>query len=323
MTDQSNNKNGACDSDVDFALWIDKHWWILILSLFSFFAGILIPHFVENATIKLICEIVARIFEAVLIGGLFTFFSSYKPIVAAYRKELKKMLTEPEYFKLRSDINEIWIKVSEVILNTKFTEIGDDLLSIIKQKYMKTDDDIRCYSNYDATIILSWPSEKDRNWVIIDESSNFCICVETNGEVVLSQNNSVSASGPNDGTFSEMELIWGNKKEYATGVYNDLEKKFECEASIKLQGRNQYDIVKKANRKMALGGDDFIGFKAKYITQNMSLKISHPKDMKITMAETGTIGKFDRKNINEKTCEFKYKGLILPKQGYTIYISAI
>lgn len=319
----SNNKNYNQEESTNFNLWIQEHWWLLIIALFFYIGGIFIPHLNKDEIQwgLIACEVFAKTGELILIGGIIAFFSSYKMIIKTYRDELNKLLIEPEYLKRRADAYEIWDKLSEVILNTKFPEVGKNLLDIVKQYYLVAKDNIRCYSNYDATIVINWDSP-DRKWIRIEDSSEFCICADTTTNVTLNQSNRTSAK-QDDGTAVRMELRCGDKHVEETGVYNDTKKMVICEVSMHLSGKTEYDIIKKTNKRLSLGEDDFIGFTANYITNGMSIKVSHPRDMKLTMSERGTIHEFKKVDINDTTCEFKYKGLILPRQGYTIFISAL
>lgn len=63
-------------------------------------------------------------------------------------------------------------------------------------------------------------------------------------------------------------------------------------AYIRLKGKTEYNIIKTVTRRYKLDIDNFIGFRAKYITNGISIKVSYPEDMKLTFTERGTLSDF-------------------------------
>lgn len=302
-------------------MWIQEHWILCIIAAIFYLGGILYPYiFIENiAWENFLPEVCRRIGEAILISGIISFFSNHRTIVDGYRNELKSLLFSSEY--LESKANDIWERISEIVCETKFPTIAKELLYIVKNNYMQSNDNIRCYHNYDNTIKIEWESD-DKSWIKVTDISEFDLYTDSEEEITLSQTNNIAADSEHDNTWNDIELISENqpgvKKE---GTYNPRTGYVECENHIKLRGATQYRVIKNMHRRYNIKNDNFIGFRAQYITDGMSLKISHPSDMKLTMVEMGTINRFKKNIINENTCEYQYNGLILPKQGYVIIMS--
>lgn len=306
-----------------FRIWIQAHWWLLIIGLLLYLGGIFYPHINidEIEWEKFLVDFSVKTGELILIGGIIGFFSSYKLIIKPYKEELKKIMFEPESLSKRKDLTMIWDNVTEKIIETKFPEIAKSLLKLIKDRYLESKDNIRCYNRYDTTFRLSWEGS-DRTWVRSIESAEFCILADKE-KVKLIQTNMTYASSKDDGTTVNIELIHEKNKKSKEGVYVDDKKAVDCKAEIDLNGALTYKIQKNVKKRFNIHLDDHLCFKSKYITNGMSVKVSHPQDMKITLVGVGTIDEFKKNIINPTTCEFKYDGLILPRQGYVIFITPI
>lgn len=312
------------NNDTDFKkLWLQKHWIILFVGVILYIIGTfgIAIHKGNFNWIEWLLKTVASISEIVLIGGIVSFFSSYKVIVNAYKQELEKILIDSSYLAKRADADTIWERLSYTTIKTKFPSIARALLTIVKDSYFKSKDNIRCYHNYDNTIKIQWDSE-DNKWVKVEERSTFCVFADTNKEITLRLNyNTYIGNKKEDEINAVMFLQHNNQVIKGDMIYDQTTKTVKCEVELKLKGSFQYDIIKIINRRLCLDNDNYIGFTAKYITDGISIKVSHPEDMRLTFTERGTIGNFRENIINENTCEYQYKNLILPNQGYTIFIT--
>ena len=306
-------------------LWMETHWWIFIIAFFLYIIGSTLPYFIycKFPWTAWSANLMVKGGETILVGGLIAFFSSYKTIIKGYRQELESLLFSTEYLEKRSDIDSVWDKISEIICRTKFPNIAKPLLNIIKANYLQSKDNIRCYHNYNSTIKIEWDSP-DKKWIKIIDYTDFKLYADTNNDVNLIQGNIIKAEKEGDGTQNNIEIQCCDSNEHpvsASGIYNKDKQQIECTASIRLKGKTEYNIIKTVTRRYKLDIDNFIGFRAKYITNGISIKVSYPEDMKLTFTERGTLSDFKTNIINKNTCEYRYDGLILPRQGYTIFMS--
>lgn len=315
-------KHENANEDITKNLWLQQHWLILILGLILYFSGIILPYFNAEAFRwkDAIYSILKTVGETIIVGGLIAFFASYKTIIKSYREELEWLLIDPRYLANKKNLDEIWDKVSEAFCNTRFPSLSQAFLNIIKTKYLQSGDNIRCYHNYDTSVIIEWDSS-DKKWIKITDTAYFCLYADSLERINLIQTNTTNAAEAGDGTSVTINLECEGLKESNSGIYSSEKKAVCCEVSLKLQNKHIYNIKKTMYRRFNIENDNFLGFRAKYLTDGMSIKISHPEDMALTLVERGTVEDFKTTILNDKTCEYRYNDVILPRQGYTIFIS--
>lgn len=311
------------DNQSKTKMWFQQHWWLFIIGVFIYCIGFTIPHFDLKKTFQWeswASDACLRIGETILVGGIIAFFATYKIIIDGYKNELKSLLLGTEYLENRNDIGVIWHKVTLAFCKTKFPSIAENLAYIIKTRYLKSRDNIRCYHDYNTIIKIDWDSD-DKKWIKITENTDFCLYTDTSSEVLLTQGNIIQATNKDDGASSVTIVRYDDKEFKDAGTYDPNTACIESKVQVVLQGRTMYDITKLIIRRYNIEKDNCINFKAKYITNNLSLKVSHPGDMRITFSEGGTINDFKTNIINDETCEYRYNKLILPRQGYNIFMS--
>lgn len=96
-----------------------------------------------------------------------------------------------------------------------------------------------------------------------------------------------------------------------------MEEDVKCEEySIKLHGANKYSIKYKREKEYDLKTDFILGFRAKYIVNGLRVRIDCPEDISLFFTCRGTQNDFEDLNTKKHSIEKKYKGIILPRQGY-------
>jgi len=88
--------------------------------------------------------------------------------------------------------------------------------------------------------------------------------------------------------------------------------------TILLKGSLVYHIEQKTERIFCLDDDPYSGFKAKWLVNNMDVRIKHPIDLDVTYISRGTTTDFNIVKKEEDSLDIEYKGLILRKQGYIL-----
>ena len=88
-----------------------------------------------------------------------------------------------------------------------------------------------------------------------------------------------------------------------------------------LYGCTEYRIQQTLNQKYNLKEDNFLGFRARWLVNDMRIQLFHPADMKILFVNRATANGFEVNNDRETFKEYEYKGLILKHQGYIIILN--
>jgi hypothetical protein len=90
---------------------------------------------------------------------------------------------------------------------------------------------------------------------------------------------------------------------------------------LKLKGSNEYRIQQVIRQKYNLKEDNYLGFRARWLVNNMRIQVFHPADMKRLFVNRATAKGFEVNNDTETFKEYEYKGLILKHQGYIIILN--
>ena len=69
--------------------------------------------------------------------------------------------------------------------------------------------------------------------------------------------------------------------------------------------------------------DYYIGFRAKYIVNRLRVCLDYPDDIDVIFTCRGTQLDFEDVNNSKRRIEKKYKGIILPRQGYIFALQKI
>ncbi len=291
------------------------HWILFIIGLSCFIVG-----YIKNDKTFSSYDFLHGVGELILIGCVFSFFSSYRYITMGYRKELSNLLYGDEFLRQRKDIDKIWESVSKIIFCSRLPKISNKLLEIIKCYYFPVDS-VCYYHDYVTTIRIRWDND-DRNYIIVEEDIKYKLIADTKEKFTTEHFYWVNTGGEDDSyAYARMEFnINGNNYE-SQGEYSDESKGIFIKEKIELSTEYEYVIIKKVYRRYKLENDNFICYRSKYIVNNMDVNVVHPQDLQITFVENGVQGNFDRNYAHNECCIFKYKGLILSKQGYIIILT--
>lgn len=115
-------------------------------------------------------------------------------------------------------------------------------------------------------------------------------------------------------TVNNVEKELGECKEFMDG--DDI-----ChEYQIPFKGSNRYSIRYTRIKKYDLNADFYIGFRAKYIVNRLRVSLDYPEDLDVIFTCRGTQDDFEDVKKTKRCIEKKYKGVILPRQGFLFAI---
>lgn len=248
--------------------------------------------------------------------GLLTNTSTFESVV---QKSLEKVLYGETFLGRRSDIREMWRKVSKRVYDNKFPGIAQEFLDRVESFFPKDKDDITYYNDYRRSIHIEWEDE-ELDIIRVNEHISFELMTDgSTKKITYKLWNSVSTTQPYeqnatikvDGEVREIKMVPEIK-----------ESETESTAMIPLEGSTKYKIDVQTSRKYKLSEDHFIGFKAKYILKGLFVTVdSMPANLHIQFINRGIREKFqDDVSTDSRRIVKRYQGIVLPQEGYIISI---
>lgn len=274
--------------------------------------------------------------SATLLSGVIVgFMTTYAQFRGLFKNELEDVIYKYEFLRKRRDIAEIWESVSKVLFDSKFPEISNDLLKIIKEKYLPIEHISYCRDS-DTMITISWDNKEQKLIRVIQEESF---------EIITFSDNEFSFSGlftvDVNPTFSDIEE---NRFEELNNLIdcnivineckvNDVDYPFSerkylkdsvlsCNLNIILRGSECYRVKRRMTKVYNINHDYNIGFRAKTVLNNSRVRVFNEifEDIELTFISRGTLNDFKELKKRDNYLEYEYKGLILQKQGYIIIL---
>ena len=256
-------------------------------------------------------------------SGLFSFLMKSSQYSDIYKEELLSIIYDTEHLNKRKDLPEIWENVSKVLFENKFPAISKAVTNDVKNTYLLKDH-ILYYEDYEQTIEIEL-LDKDKELIRVTQKSSYIIhSTEKGFTTPLTTKNSIKYSDKRDLiSFTLNSFAINNKQQIlkVTEIDEKEKKQIIHSFSFKLEvvGKNKidHDITK----TYSLKSDCVIGTMKNAIVNNFSLMITLKGDLSIDFHEAGTVKSFTQRNIsNEHVKEFKYKGLLYPRQGYLFFV---
>lgn len=300
------------------SFYISMPWIILSISILLLILGYSLDF--QNENIK---NFFRTIGATTLASGLFSFLMKSSQYSDIYKDELLSIMYNAEHLNKRSDLPEIWENVSKVLFENKFPSISKTVTNDVKNTYLPKDH-ILYYEDYEQTIEIEL-IDKDKELIKVTQKSNYTIYPTEKGcNTPLTTNNSIR---------------YGDKKDLVSFTLNSLNingkiqdiKVKEIDEKDKMQMKHSFtfklDTVEKnkiehsISKTYSLKTDCVIGTMKNAIVNNFSLMITLKGDLSIDFYEAGTVKSFTQRNIsNQCVKEYKYKGLLYPKQGYLFFV---
>lgn len=297
---------------------------LLIVGLFLFLSCIF-----DWFDIKTSHEVWFRLMEKagdlILISSIISFLIDSAEYLGIFKRELEEVIYDTKFLKKRNDIEDIWMKVSKVLFQSKFPNISTGLMSAVKN-YYSPDEKLKLnyYSDYRNTYTVSYDDdnpdvihvESKTSYVLkVEDEKDFdfpmrywtCVSDEKKKSVeAIMSSITVNEEKIND--IGTPEITYDN---------NVVCYKFK----LKLKGSTEYRVKQILNQKYNLKEDNFLGFRARWLVNDMRIQLFHPADMKILFVNRATAKGFEINNNTDTFKEYEYKGLILKHQGYVIILN--
>jgi len=293
-------------------------WVILLISSLLLIIGYSVDF--ENKNIETFFRTIGA---TALASGLFSFLMKSSQYSDIYKEELLSIIYDAEHLSKRNDLPEIWENVSKVLFENKFPAISKTVTNDVKNTYLLKDH-ILYYEDYEQTIEIEL-LDKESEKIKVTQKSNYVIYPTEKGcNTPLTTNNSIKYGDNKDlvsfvlNSFS----VNGKLQEIKVKEIDEKDKRqVKHSFTFKLDTIGKNKIEHTITKTYSLKTDCVIGTMKNAIVNNFSLMITLKGDLSIDFNEAGTVKSFTPRNIsNEHVKEYKYKGLLYPKQGYLFFV---
>lgn len=291
-------------------------WVIAGIGVLALIVGIITNIYGNLVTIS---NIAFRISEACIISVLISVISKSSYFVDFFCEILEDIVYSAGHIENRSDKEDIWERITTCLFKDKIPGLHHEISTTIKNNYIPTSE-ITYYNNYRQIIKLTWV---DRERRILKSEDAFSFDLHTNNEQEFSFERTTwkpkYLNKEYDGV-RKVSMYKVNGKDCSsllTSHSNEPDKEIVT-YTIVLKGSLVYHIEQKTERTFCLDDDPYSGFKAKWLVNNMDVRIKHPIDLDVTYISRGTTTDFNIVKKEEDSLDIEYKGLILRKQGYIL-----
>lgn len=273
---------------------------------------------------------IASIFYAVaqicLISVLFTVISKSSYFLDYFSDILEEIVYSTGHIGHRKDKEEIWNRVTQCLFISKVPDLHQEISSTIRNTYIPNDS-ISYYNNYRQLLNIKWVDKEKKILKSEDKFSfdlhtvntdRFCFERENwvpNSTKVLNNGRRTIISYKVNGE-DMTDKVSGRKK---TDDEDKLIEGNDCYVNeIWLAGYTIYHIEQKTEREFCLNDDCYSGFMARWLVNNMDVRVTHPKDLNVKYITRGTANHFNIVKDTDENLDIEYKGLILRNQGYIL-----
>lgn len=265
--------------------------------------------------IILTLSIIEKVADILVIGASLGYLSNAALFLKLFKKDLEEIVIENKYLELRTDIDTIWDRVTNVLFKSRFERISKYLLPLIRDNYFPKNKSVY-YDNYTSDVKISWVGNPKEEVLDVIMENKYTVVAE-NGEKIEIPWKTWTKESDMYKIISHRIYIDGEEKkiEGCNGEEFD-DKTFEIK--IPLCNKEKYEIKAIMEKQYSYANDFFRAYSASYIMNGMIISISHPDDMLVELIERGTCDKFEIISKTATTLVARYSGLILPHQGYVL-----
>lgn len=293
-------------------------WICLIVGIFAYVIGffVLFPN-------TLVRELVIKVADILIIGVVVGFLTNAAQFLGVFKKDLQDIIYAKDFVNKRKDLPELWDSISKEMFKNKFSGIHKQFLQVMKG-YFPTNE-VSYYDDYNAHTTVSWV-DKEKGLVKVENIIHFDLICDSKERFTYPMKSWIHA-GEECTPISKISDIQVNGKSFEmTDSKPELDKKTGklCqEFNVSLCGDTCYSITYKREEQYNIHDDYYLAFRSLYILNGMKVCLDLPEDINATFIERGTQHDFDTVNNSKNRIEMKYKGIVLPRQGYIFALQTI
>lgn len=298
--DSGNNK----DITIETAQYLEK------ISIYFFSAGIF------SATFKLINSLVVfkKHFKDIIIS---------KEFDDVLTKKLEVLGLSDEYLLQRTDLKEIWSRVTLCKYEQKFPQLKEAIREKMENDLFHENSLSYYYKNFRTQINYELLDDKI---VKITEISNFTIV--SNSEELIIMDFWISTEDIENSTEGNIYTKYIADKCKMDGVLLNIQEVHSNEANTiklyknfnaELRGKKEYEIERSVEMTQNLEVDRVFSFSSDRIIDNFTIKLSPCKNLNIFFSPVGK-NKFNLDNQKHEGQSYISRDILLPGQKFQTFI---
>lgn len=264
-------------------------------------------------------EIAIKIGDILVIGVILGYLSNAAQFLGIFKKDLQDIVYGKEFIQQLKDITPLWENITKQMFKNKFPFIHKDFLKVINS-YLPNQE-VSYYNDYEANTTIEWV-DRNNGIIRVTDIRAFELIADNDKEFIfpLTTWTAVKDMSQFSQEITDLTVNGNSYEPKSNGITNDdgqICNKFE----IQLSGSNKYEIKYTRIKQYNIKDDYYIGFRAKYIVNKLRVCLNYPEGLDAMFICRGTQNDFeDIRSVRDRRIEKKYKGLILPRQGYVFVL---
>lgn len=286
-------------------------WLIFLVGLVFYFFG-----YSELITTTIWKNLLIKAGDVLVIGVIIGYLSNAAQFLGVFKQDLQDIIYGREFLKQRKDISPLWDAVSKEMFKNKFPQIHKDFLKAI-QGYFPSDE-VSYYNDYEANITIEW-QDRSKGTIKVTHQISFELVADNKDSFDYPLRTWTRTCNGEDFIDNISQIkVNGAVPNLTNPSLNKVDDNNVCkEQKITLSGSSKYSIEYTREKEYSIDVDYTIGMRSKYIINGLRVSVDFPEDIDVTFLCRGTQGEFEDIRHNRKDrIEKKYKGIILPRQGY-------
>ena len=259
-------------------------------------------------------EIIIKLADVLVIGVILGYLSNAAQFLGVFKRDLQDIIYGKEFIKQRKDLDTLWETLSKELFRNKFPAIHKEFLKVISTYFPKNE--ISYYNDYERNTTIEW-KDKEKGIIKVTDVISFELITDTTDKFAFPLQ---SWTKVNDQTTYQDKIndlsVNGKILDVEDVKKSIIDGQIKKEQKIDLSGSTKYDISYKREKIYNIIDDYYIGFRPKYIVNKLRVCLNLPDDIDAIFTCRGTQQDFEDIPTNSKRIEKKYKGIILPRQGY-------
>ena len=293
-------------------------WICLIVGIFAYVIGffVLFPN-------TLVRELVIKVADVLIIGVVVGFLTNAAQFLGIFKKDLQDIIYAKDFVNKRNDLPELWDNISKEMFKNKFSGIHKQFLQVMKG-YFPTNE-VTYYDDYNVYTTVSW-IDKEQGLIKVEDKISFDLISDSRGNFTYPMKSWIQAGEDCTPISKISDIVINGKACEIIPLQPDLDSRTGImfqEFKVSLCGDTCYSIRYKHEQQYNIHDDYYLGFRSLFILNGMKVCLNLPDDINATFIERGTQHGFDTVNNSKNRIEMKYKGIVLPKQGYIFALQTI
>lgn len=284
-------------------------WIFLVVGIICYIIGYSISEFQWK-------DVFIKIADILVIGAVIGFLTKAAQFLGIFKNELYNVIYGKEFLEQRKDIYPLWETVSKVLFKNKFPTIHKELLKTVNAYLPK--DEVSYYNDYEAHTSIEW-IDKSRGIIKATDIVSFELIAESSDRFEYPLKTWTTIKTKNSYINKIVKITVNGSvpsRIINKGEVMDKENNLCSEQRIVLSGSLKYEIKYTREKVYNLDEDYYLGLRAKYITNNLRVCLELPDDIEAIFTCRGTQKDFEDVKNTKNAIEKKYKGIVLPRQGY-------